>query len=255
MTNDEKAKAYDEALERAKEFHHPQSTTIRGIIEEIFPELRESEGEDERIRKKLYNTVMGTPNDSTWFDGTSKEAMLAWLEKQKEQKEQKPAEWSEFDKGALKDAICATDILGNDESFNKGNPNLGKAFRVAKDWLKSLPERLNLQPKQEWSEEDEYMFEKIDGSLNGLQMYINEHPSMSEGYKESVIKDIKKQQDFLKSLRPPQYCENCKLKKSVQGWKPSEEQMRALYEAAREAPFDRECGNALYGLYDQLQKL
>ena len=67
---------------------------------------------------------------------------------------EKPAEWSEFDKGALGDAICATDILGNDESFNKDNPNLAKAFRAAKDWLKALPERFNLEPKQEWNDEE-----------------------------------------------------------------------------------------------------
>jgi len=67
----------------------------------------------------------------------------------------KPAEWSKSDKDVLMDAICATDKLGNNEVYNKNNPNLANAFRVAKDWLKNLPKRFNLQPKQEWSEEDE----------------------------------------------------------------------------------------------------
>lgn len=52
--------------------------------------------------------------------------------------ELKPAEWSEEDRDIFNDAICAVDILGNDESFNKSHPNLANAFRVAKDWLKSL---------------------------------------------------------------------------------------------------------------------
>ena len=41
-------------------------------------------------------------------------------------------------------------------------------------------------------------------------------------------KPKKKVISWIKSLRPPQYCENCKLKKSVQGWKPSEEQIKFL---------------------------
>ena len=74
-------KAYKAVLQTATQWIKDGCTDKEKIcLECVFPELRESE--DERIRKKLYNTVMGTPNDSTWFDGTSKEAMLAWLEKQ-----------------------------------------------------------------------------------------------------------------------------------------------------------------------------
>ena len=46
MTEKEKAKAYDEAIERAKKLYSNR------IAEEIFPELKESD--DERIRK-LYS--------------------------------------------------------------------------------------------------------------------------------------------------------------------------------------------------------
>ena len=67
----------------------------------------------------------------------------------------------------MDDAICATDLLGNDISFNKSNPNLAKAFRIAKNWLKFLPERFNLQPKQEWHREDEQ-------NLNASLAYIKD---------------------------------------------------------------------------------
>ena len=52
MTTEEKAKAYDKALERAKGIHS-FSSDIAEIkrMEQIFPELADSE--DERIRKKL----------------------------------------------------------------------------------------------------------------------------------------------------------------------------------------------------------
>ena len=46
--------------------------------------VREKESEDERIRMKLYHTVLGTPDTSDWFNDISKDAMLAYLEKQKE---------------------------------------------------------------------------------------------------------------------------------------------------------------------------
>ena len=164
-------KKYKEALERAKEIKskllssHLSTESCKAVaeyIDTIIPELTESE--DERIRKAIMVYI-------DWLDGKkdcqpkgaySIRDMLTYLEKQKEQK---PAEWSEFDKGVLKDAICAADILGNDESFNKGNPNLAKAFRIAKDWLRELPERFNLQPKQEWSEEDEQNYQSIRAIL------------------------------------------------------------------------------------------
>lgn len=120
----------------------------------------------------------------------------------------KPMEWSEFDKGALKDAICATDILGNDESFNKGNPNLGKAFRVAKGWLKSLPERFNLQLKQEWTDEDQK-------ALKVVTNIFMEHGVKMVNYPAFV--------HWLKNL-PKRFT----LSSPASYWKPSEEQMRAL---------------------------
>ena len=48
MTTEEKAKAYDEALERAKKFEGKYGGGYAGYI---FPELAESE--DERIRRTL----------------------------------------------------------------------------------------------------------------------------------------------------------------------------------------------------------
>ena len=175
-------KGYKDALERAKKIHDNRnaSNSRKEWIESIFPELAESE--DERIRKALVNEFEHIGNYD--WHGIERTKILAWIEKQKEQKPVECADdvveeaeeyaskvacgeygvevteayiagvlsernrgtgWSEFDKGVLEDAICATDTLGNDESFNKSNPNLAKAFRVAKDWLKSLPERLNLQ--------------------------------------------------------------------------------------------------------------
>lgn len=76
LSIEEKAKAYDEAIKRAKTLYD-NNQPISGsnvIINNIFPELKESE--DERIRKEIY-----------WFftqpDTVCDERWIAWLEKQK----------------------------------------------------------------------------------------------------------------------------------------------------------------------------
>ena len=51
MTQEEKAKAYDEAIERYKAKQEYESQKVHEFIEYLFPELKESE--DNRIRKGL----------------------------------------------------------------------------------------------------------------------------------------------------------------------------------------------------------
>lgn len=160
---------YEQALERARKYHHDIKNigcvAHYDVFEDIFPELKESE--DERIRKKLYNTVLGTPDDSEWFQDISKDAMLAYLEKQKSiydewakdregcfwdgvaegrrQKEQKPAEWSEEDEKTINDACCWIGEYAN----SLQSKNYAKSSQ-----LYSLAERLkSLRPSWKPSEE------------------------------------------------------------------------------------------------------
>ena len=93
LSIEEKAKAYDEALERARNirFGNPQSGTANTVCEEIFPELKE-ESEDERIREQIVYAI-----NKLNVPGSEKNKLLAWLEKQGEQKpiiEMKSAEES-----------------------------------------------------------------------------------------------------------------------------------------------------------------
>ena len=115
MTIEEKAKAYDKALKRAKAAVDiaADKDLVKGVATTIFPELRESE--DEKIRKWLYDYIERVGR--TWGKQPFHyERILAWIEKQKEpknvsattmapscwaeepslQKEQKQ-EWSEAD--------------------------------------------------------------------------------------------------------------------------------------------------------------
>ena len=84
MTIEEKARAYDEALERARMLNNGKDGDVEAgttTCEYIFPELKESE--DERIRKFICSIIDNLePKD---FVGVKKMNVIAWLEKQKEQ--------------------------------------------------------------------------------------------------------------------------------------------------------------------------
>ena len=91
MTTEEKAKAYDEALEKAKEMHKADFTDsfTKANLEDLFPTLKESE--DERIRKKLLSIVKWS--SCFWASGITKEdvdEVTTYLEKQKEQRFKNP---------------------------------------------------------------------------------------------------------------------------------------------------------------------
>ena len=80
MTEKEKAKAYDEAVERAKKFYG------NGITEEIFPELKESD--DEKIRWWIIDDIRYNINNEPLNNSEYKkkaEKAIAWLEKQGEE--------------------------------------------------------------------------------------------------------------------------------------------------------------------------
>ena len=105
MTQEEKAKAYDKALEKAKDTLQKSSAkdAVKTIVYHFFPELKESE--DEIIRKELIRLF----NDTVWNDSSfrfydlDKEKVIAWLEKQDKQK----LTWIEEDekvRKALKEA-------------------------------------------------------------------------------------------------------------------------------------------------------
>lgn len=84
MTQEEKAKAYDEALEKAKKLY--EKGTITESLNYVFPELAESE--DEKIRKWLEEHIEAMPDNSIEFKDVKRIDVLHWLEKQGNQKPQ-----------------------------------------------------------------------------------------------------------------------------------------------------------------------
>jgi hypothetical protein len=199
---------------------------------------------DKEIIEALIKHLKEQDGFLTAINCISTKAILSWLEKQQEQKpvdyetelkkckdnplyffdkyvsiKQKPAEWSEEDEEMLKDIISG---LKAQKLLIFAHENQGKAQMNARiDWLQSLPERFNLQPKPEWGEEDEKML-------------------------QSIIKDFRAgkvstigQERWLKSLRP-QYHGDVTMTEAYKmgveagkasSWKPSKEQMDALDKA------------------------
>lgn len=71
LSIEQKAKAYDEALKYAKHYHSEMGDDICCVLEECFPELKESE--DEIIRKEIISYIKssGAVSNKKW---------IAWLE-------------------------------------------------------------------------------------------------------------------------------------------------------------------------------
>jgi len=110
--------------------------------------------EDEKMMTWLI-TQLKTNYKGNYWAGKA----IAYLEKQKEQK---PAEWSEEDETCLENALWCVEKTRH---FVAKDACDFDACRSAKRLLESLPERFNLQPKQEWSEEQ---MEALRRAINKL---------------------------------------------------------------------------------------
>lgn len=91
MTQEEKARRYDEALEIARDYYKANikldEVEENLVLEDIFPELQESE--DERVKNELINAIRGLwENDALPMPLSveRKDKWIAWLEKQAERK-------------------------------------------------------------------------------------------------------------------------------------------------------------------------
>lgn len=79
MTQEQKEKAYDKAVQEAFIAYKDGDRHLKAILERIFPELKGSE--DERIRKAIME-FFELQDDNTTYSFIPKKDILAWLEKQ-----------------------------------------------------------------------------------------------------------------------------------------------------------------------------
>ena len=109
MTIEEKAKRYEEAIERARAKYAMKDQPIHQDLVDIFHELAESE--DEKIRKEIINYFKCQSRDEPSRKDTHNR-WIAWLEKQGEQKSCM-IQWKGDN---LKEVI---DFTGKDKNFEK----------------------------------------------------------------------------------------------------------------------------------------
>lgn len=227
MTQEQKAKAYDEALEKARKrvMLEPQDHTD-AILKDIFPQLKESE--DERIKKSLIDCVEYFSKDRDKFSkhGVTKEQVLAYIERPKEQKS---AEYLD------KDKIYAIMKKLHDLSFSKDILITSKEYKQIDEIINDVRSLLDYpinQQSVEWSEEDE---EK----LKAICTYLRDYPRLAKLGDKSRFNEYC---DFLKLLCP--------------FWKPNEEQIADLCRAEGRLRIEGESvlADKLAELWKQLRK-
>ena len=218
----------EELLRSARNLYENPGTNeaLKVVLEETYPELKESD--DERIRKAIEGTIrVYGKTQGEWLCGYDMDTLVVHLREafgalkmQKEQKpalritkgfyepdgpqfdivEQQPAEWSEEDERNLSTIVGLINVHYRDYDIVRDEYPINAHNLI--DWLNSLPERFSLRPKQEWSEEDEEMLDAmVDIVANSL-------------YEPLCPRD--KMLCWLKSLRPQPH------------WKPSEKEIEAL---------------------------
>ena len=187
---------YKEALERAK------TKLTNEVAADIFPELKESE--DERIRAKLIEFFAGYTTDEEWWGSVTEKDILAWLEKQGEQKATVPK--FKIGQTIKKEGFnIGFTIAKIENGFYYDTTGSNFPINDEKNW------KLVYQKPAEWSEEDE---KKRKCLIKGLEDRMGFGWASDPFSREELI-------NWLKSL------------KDRYTWRPSEEQMRVLGLAIR----------------------
>jgi hypothetical protein len=202
-------KKYKEALERAKYcLTTDMDDSGHWAVKHIFPELKESEDDDERIRTGLINGFNECLKNSQYPKNAQKywhnikiENILAWLEKQSdkdkqvkelgkykvkytqevlsqqlEKQREKPIDWSEEDEKMLVDC------------FNILHRSDYPTYKVTKivNWLKALKKRYTWKPNDE-------QIKAIRLARFFVVDDFSEHPTLSE-----ILIELEKQLQKIK---------------------------------------------------------
>lgn len=221
-----KAKRYDEVLAMAQEcVTYIPDEAVKKYMLNMFPELKESR--DEEIRKLLIKLFKSNTNEK--FYDVSTQEIVAWLEKQEMSYTKRDVEdayiegvvstknelekqgepslkaeqsdmqilnmWREEDEHRAKDTIYFLDTA---KKHYASTVELDACI----DWLKSLKDKVQSQPKQDWSEEDEKMLDDAIGAVGAADYYTYDDKQEIENWLKAIKQRV--------------------------GWKPSEEQMKAL---------------------------
>lgn len=240
MTQEEKAKRYDEALEKARKYRDEEGFTE---MEDLFPEL--AENEDEKMIDGLQGFLSAFGSDFFGTGGWQK--FDEWLEKQKEQEPIDPcdASWDAYYRRGYERGL----EVGRKEQKPTEKHDLVAQLKehlantlkeqLEAEW-KELEEWDHVGPQLKlagWSEEDE---RRRDGIIQWLREY---QKKFNPEYDSLSIESIESLIDWFKSLRP--------------SWKPSEAHLSALLAVFNDPDNigSQTCQLALTDLYEQLKAI
>lgn len=162
-TIEEKAKAYDEALERARQIHNEGKAQCFDVMTKVFPELAESE--DEKIMKELIRIVDGYFSDKT---SQQRKAYIAWLEKQGEhynfrQKIQVGDQVTRNEDGVLVNLSQLKRVAKPEQKPIECSDDIQKALLIYLDWLDGRKES---SPRGGYTIKDMIAWVKQNSSVN-----------------------------------------------------------------------------------------
>ena len=150
LTIQQKAEAYDEALKIARNIldstddnyvcTYLTKEDIKEMYSRFFPQLKEEESEDEKIKKSLIDYFSDFHLQT--FAGLDPKKVLAWIKKQGSDE----LAWNEED-NRIRKAIIDNIQAICEEGYFVGNISSDKLI----DWLKSL------KPQKRWKPSDEQM--------------------------------------------------------------------------------------------------
>ena len=253
LSIEEKAKRFDESLEKARRYYDEYKTRDNILyvedMEDMFPELKDSE--DERMRAMAIKAVHAPEAQScikSW--GINPDDVIAWLEKQSEQPKKNdvcnncdqqgscisPCPMKLIEKQGEQKPVENSGKKSEDVIEEKDMTEYNKGFECGKQRVLKYPEDYNLCKKQKWSEEDERILKEMI-KIFGLEKF--------EGY--NIGENNEDALKFLNSL------------KEIYTWKPSAVQMHYLSWIANiklgDSLVDREVSKHLNGLLEDLKKL
>lgn len=251
MTQEEKAKAYDNIIQRVTELYETRTVLSMEQMEHLFPELRESE--NERIRKDIIKCVKEQIRQGNYLNINGNKA-LAYLEKQKEQNSDIELIQRSWYLEGYQDRKYGKEPMwiintGEDGPKYELNPKYGK--KLVKDVVKDVTK----------NKESATKFLKSAGIMddNGelAEMYHSERKPVEWGEKE--IEHLYTIAHYIKSSGyedDGEFLEGVadKLKELRPSWKPSEKQMEAFEESLMSVAYT-ENKTILESLYNQLKKL
>lgn len=286
MTTENKAKAYDEAIKKAKEikekivYSHLSTESCKAVseyIDTIIPELCESE--DEKIREDIMEAV------ENWHPYERVEEIRAYLEKQKKPNaRQRLAEWSKTEEGKAKYEEVAKEM--REEMDEEKEPMYNLAIPAG-----------DVAPAEEDGpfDEDEFLENELSAFLQDYDTEYDDDAVLSdvarhfyeigkkqqeqnpeerfeearEKYQVEWSEEDEKQLDDIISIIRGAYEHGITISETRHrnayfwlnnlrpSWKPSEEQMKILYGilVCCRGTWEKGTVTAMESLYQDLKKL